>query len=127
MRKRCLFSMGILLALYGLNRFCLVPLTGSRLLAWHGADALAGAWMLCLVELLLELAKRPPLRRLIPVWTYLLGCGLFWEYVTPLYLPRSVSDPWDILAVWLGGTVMLLILHPANWARSQSSPPPNKE
>ena len=65
----------------------------------------------------------PPLRRLIPVWTYLLGCGLFWEYVTPLYPPRSVSDPWDILAVWLGGTVMLLFLRPANWARSQSSPP----
>lgn len=126
MRKRCLFSMGILLALYGLNRFCLVPLTGSRLLAWHGADALAGAWMLCLVELLLELAGRPPLRRLIPVWTYLLGCGLFWEYVTPLYLPRSVSDPWDILAVWLGGTVMLLFLRPASLALSQSSPP-NKE
>ena len=42
MRRRCLVSMAILLALYGLNRFCLVPRTGSRLLAWHGADALAG-------------------------------------------------------------------------------------
>ena len=109
MRRRCLVSMGILLALYGLNRFCLVPLTGSRLLAWHGADALAGAWMLCLLVLLLELSGRPPLR-LGPAWGYLLGCGLFWEYVTPLYLPRSVSDPRDILAVWLGGTVMLVLL-----------------
>lgn len=84
--------MGVLLALYGLNRFCLVPLTGSRLLAWHGADALAGAWMLCLLALLLELSGRPP--ALGPAWGCLLGCGLFWEYVTPLYLPRvRVSDP----------------------------------
>ena len=113
--------MGILLALYGLNRFCLVPLTGSLLLAWHGADALAGAWMLCLLVLLLELSGRPPLR-LVPAWGYLLGCGLFWEYVTPLYLPRSVSDPWDILAVWLGGTVMLVLLRRPRWTR----PPANK-
>lgn len=121
MRRRCLVSMGILLALYGLNRFCLVPLTGSRLLAWHGADALAGAWMLCLLVLLLEHSGRPPLR-LGPAWGYLLGCVLFWEYVTPLYLPRSVSDPRDILAVWLGGTVMLVLLRRLRRTR----PPANK-
>ncbi len=66
--------MGILLALYGLNRFCLVPLTGSRLLAlargrYSGrcvdavpCGAFAGTGRM-----------GPPLRRLIPVWTY-----LFW-------------------------------------------------
>lgn len=98
-------------ALYGINRFLLVPLTSGplrRLLAWHGADFLAGGLMLCILNALLAAAKRPPLRRFLPGTAFLLGCGLFWEYVTPLYLPRSVSDPRDILAVWLGGTAMLL-------------------
>ena len=56
-----------------------------------------------------------------PAWGYLLGCGLFWEYVTPLYLPRSVSDPWDILAVWLGGTVMLVLLRRPRWTRPSAN------
>ena len=101
--------MAALAAAYALNRFCLVPLTGSRLLAWHGADFLAGALMLCFLNALLELSGRRPLRRFWPVTAFLLGCGLFWEYITPLYLARSVSDPRDILAVWLGGMLMLLI------------------
>ena len=95
--------------LYLLNRFLLAPLTGSRLLAWHGADFLAGGGMLCLLNLLLELARRRPVERFLPASAFLLGCGLFWEVVTPLYLPRSVGDPWDVLAVWLGGMALLAL------------------
>lgn len=113
--------MAILLALYGLNRFCLVPRTGSRLLAWHGADALAGGVDAVSAGAFAG-ALRPPAPPAGPAWGYLLGCGLFWEYVTPLYLPRSVSDPRDILAVWLGGTMMLVLLRRPRWTR----PPANK-
>lgn len=101
---------GVLIAgLYLLNRFLLVPLTGWRLLAWHGADFLAGGLMLCFLNGLLLLARRRPLERVFPVSAFLLGCGLFWEIVTPLYLPRSVGDPWDVLAVWLGGLALLAL------------------
>lgn len=95
--------------LYLLNRFLLVPLTGWRLLAWHGADFLAGGLMLCFLNGLLLLARRRPLERFLPASLFLLGCGLFWEMVTPLYLPRSVGDPWDVLAVWLGGLALLAL------------------
>ena len=95
--------------LYLLNRFLLVPLTGWRLLAWHGADFLAGGLMLCFLNGLLLLARRRPLERFLPASLFLLGCGLFWEVVTPLYLPRSVGDPWDVLAVWLGGLALLAL------------------
>ena len=98
--------------LYLLNRFLLVPLTGWRLLAWHGADFLAGGLMLCFLNGLLLLARRRPVERFLPVSLFLLGCGLFWEVLTPLYLPRSVGDPWDVLAVWLGGLALL-----ARWRR----------
>lgn len=97
-------------AAYVLNRFLLIPLTGSRLLAWYGADFLAGALMLCLLNALLAAAGRPPVRRVLPACAFLLACGLFWEFVTPLYLPRSVSDPWDVAACCLGGLGMLALL-----------------
>lgn len=101
---------GVLIAgLYLLNRFLLVPLTGWCLLAWHGADFLAGGLMLCFLNGLLLLARRRPLERVFPASLFLLGCGLFWEIVTPLYLPRSVGDPRDVLAVWLGGLALLVL------------------
>lgn len=103
----------VIAALYFLNRFVLIPHTAGtlhRLLAWHFADLLAGGLMLCVLGALLAAAGRPLRLRVLPVSAYLLGCGWFWEYVTPLYLFRSVSDPRDILAVWLGGMGMLLFL-----------------
>ena len=98
-------------ALYALNRWVLIPCSSGlvhRLLAWHGADLLAGALMLCVVNAALEAAGRQAVKRFLPVSAFLLGCGCFWEYVTPLYLSRSVSDSWDIAAVWLGGMGMLI-------------------
>lgn len=101
---------GVIIAgLYLLNRFLLIPLTGWRLLAWHGADFLAGGLMLCFLNGLLLLARRRPVERFLPASLFLLGCGLFWEIVTPLYLPRSVGDPRDVLAVWLGGLALLAL------------------
>lgn len=64
--------------------------------------------MLCVVNILLALAGRPPLRRFAAVTLFLLGCGLFWEVVTPLYLLRSVGDSRDVLACWLGGMALWL-------------------
>ncbi len=110
MARRYLVPMGAIAALYAANRFALAPLTGSRLLAWHGADFLAGALMLCFLNGLLELTGRIPLGRRLPVSAFALGCGLFWEVVTPLYLPRSVGDPRAVQAVWLGA-----LANAGNW------------
>ena len=96
---------GVLIAgLYLLNRFLLVPLTG-----WHRADLLAGGLMLCLLNGLPALTRRRPAERVFPASLFLLGCGLFWESVTPLYLPRSAGDPRDVPAVWLGGMPLLAL------------------
>ncbi len=40
--RRYAASGAVIAGLYLLNRFLLVPLTSCRLLAWHGADTLAG-------------------------------------------------------------------------------------
>ena len=107
--RRCVISGAVIAGLYLLNRFLLIPLTDLHLLAWHGADLLAGGLMLCLLNGLLHLAHRRPVERSLPASAFLLICGLFWEIVTPLYLPRSVGDPWDVVAVWLGGVALLAL------------------
>ena len=43
--RRYAASGAVIAGLYLLNRFLLVPLTSCRLLAWHGADFLAGGLM----------------------------------------------------------------------------------
>ena len=98
-------------ALYLLNRFCLIPATTGtlhRLLAWHGADFLAGGAMVLVLQGARELSGQPPERRWWAVLGFLLLCGLFWEVVTPLYLPRSVGDPGDVAAVVFGGMGLFL-------------------
>ena len=105
--RRYAASGAVIAGLYLLNRFLLVPLTSCRLLAWHGADFLAGGLMLCLLNGLLCLTRRRPVERALPASLFLLACGLFWEVVTPLYLLRSVGDLRDVLAVWLGGVALL--------------------
>jgi len=108
--KRYLLPLAAIGALYGTNRLLLIPASTGAL---HTAascwlnDFLAGGAMVCVLNGALALAHRSPVVRFLPLTAYLLACGLFWELVTPLYLPRSVSDPLDILAVWLGGLLFL--------------------
>lgn len=110
--RRYVLPAAAIAGLYAANRFLLLPRTSGplhTLLAWYFADFLSGGLMLCILNALLAAARRSPLTRPLPVTVFLLACGAFWEYVTPLYLPRSVSDPRDILAVWLGGMGMLIL------------------
>ena len=116
--KVCLRRYGppiaVIASLYLLNRFRLVPRTAGllhRLLAWHFADFLAGGLMLCVLDCALELSGRPPVRQAASALGFSFLCGTFWELVTPLYLPRSVGDWWDVLAVCLGGLTMFFMLN----------------
>ena len=116
--KACLRRYGppiaAIAALYLLNRFWLVSRTAGllyRLLVWHFADFLAGGLMLCVLDCALELSGRQPIRRMLPALGFSFLCGAFWELVTPLYLPRSVGDWRDVLAVCLGGLTMFLLLN----------------
>ena len=111
--KKYLLTAAGLMGLYTLNRFILIPHTGGllhRLLSGHFADFLAGGMMVVILLAALCLSGRKPPRPL-PALAFLLACGLFWEYITPLYLPRSVGDPWDILAAVLGGGCILPLFY----------------
>jgi len=113
MRRR-IFTLAVICGFYAVNRYLLIPAAAGTvhlLLSGYGADFLAGAWILCFLNLVLVWSGRRPLSAcgILPVWAFLLACGIFWEYIAPLYLARSVSDPLDILAYWLGGTVYYLM------------------
>lgn len=42
---------------------------------------------------------------------FLLFCsGLFWEYITPLFRPNTVTDILDIIAYMIGGLLYWLII-----------------
>lgn len=66
--------------------------------------------ILSLANLLLSAGRLPPLTRLLPAAAFLLLCGLFWEYVSPLLVSGSVSDPLDLLAYLAGGLAVLPLL-----------------
>ena len=112
MKKYAALASG-LWGLYLFNRFLLIPYTAGllhRVLSCWFADFLAGGMMVLILWAALRLSRRNPPRP----WHCLalaLACGLFWECVTPLYLPRSVGDPRDVLAVLLGSGCILPILY----------------
>lgn len=49
------------------------------------------------------------LDRLYKLELILFFCGIFWEYITPLFRSDTVSDPVDIAAYMAGGLVYMLI------------------
>lgn len=47
-------------------------------------------------------------KKLIKLWEIellMLFCGLFWEYLTPLFRKNTVSDIFDVLAYMVGGLI----------------------
>ena len=111
--KKYGFAAGTIMGLYILNRFVLLPRADGllhRLLSGYFADFLAGGMMVLILFAALSAAKRKPPKPLSAL-ALAFFCGLFWEFVTPLYLSRSVSDPWDVLAVLLGGGAILPFLY----------------
>lgn len=43
------------------------------------------------------------------IYLFTLLVSIEWEYITPLYLSRSVSDPMDIVAYFLGVTLYYFV------------------
>lgn len=103
--------MALIALCYWVNRLVFIPHTTGTLHAFctgYVGDILAGALIFAVLNLFLTLAGFRPVRRILPATLFLLLCGLFWEFVTPLYRPDSVTDVWDIPAYWLGGVLMCL-------------------
>lgn len=40
---------------------------------------------------------------------FMFFCGIFWEYITPLYRHNTVSDFWDVVAYIVGGIIYWVV------------------
>ena len=52
-------------------------------------------------------------KKMIKLWKigfWMGGCGIFWEYITPVFRKNTISDPWDILAYICGGFLYWLFM-----------------
>ena len=90
--------------------------TENILIQNHLNDVLAGVLLLCYINALSIVSNQPKLivTRLSTVALITLSSGLFWEYITPIYLSKSVSDPLDVIA-YIAGGVLYWILTKNEW------------
>ena len=104
------------LLMYTFNKLYLKTHTDNILIQNHLNDVLAGVLLLCYINALSIVSNQPKLivTRLSTVALITLSSGLFWEYITPLYLSKSVSDPLDVIAYIVGG-VLYWILTKKEW------------
>jgi len=57
------------------------------------------------------------LSKLWQIELLLLGSGIFWEYVTPIFRKNTVTDIWDLFAYLFGGFLYWLIIKKP-WAKT---------
>ena len=66
---------------------------------------------MCYTNLLIGLVKlEMRFKTLKATVIFMLICGIFWEYVAPLFVENSVSDPLDIVAYVSGAVVYWVFL-----------------
>lgn len=74
-------------------------------------DFLGGLAFMCYTNLLIGLVKlEMRFKTLKATVIFMLICGIFWEYVAPLFVENSVSDPLDIVAYVSGAVVYWVFL-----------------
>ncbi|WP_320958796.1 hypothetical protein [Enterocloster asparagiformis] len=90
------------LLLFGVNEVCLKTIVSWSWIHFYFNDLLAGMVFMayCNLVFLPDDPRGLGIRRGMVL---IAAAGVFWEYITPLYLSRSVSDVHDLLAYGIGG------------------------
>lgn len=111
MRLSVLLGVGAFL-LYIMNKFYIAVQFNWPFAQHYLNDVLAGILVVAIVNILAVLSNegRLLLTNLGRVLVFTFLCGMFWEYVTPIYLQYSVSDPFDVMAYMVGGFLNWSIL-----------------
>lgn len=111
-RKNNLILISITLVLYLINQ-CLkteIPIEPIRLfMSCYFNDMIGGITFCAYCSLMLSLCNKS-INKLFQILLLMFFCGIFWEYVTPLFRLNTVSDPFDILAYILGGIIYWSLL-----------------
>jgi len=90
--------------LYSGNKYT----TGLDLfIAYYMNDILAGVLVVAFFNFAFSFysVRTICLNTLLTILTFTFICGLFWEYIAPLYKPKSTGDYKDIIAYCCGGII----------------------
>ena len=100
------------LLLYIVNRLYLKGVMDWLFIQHYFNDVLAGMVIVAFVNILAVLGnqRRLLLIHIFRILLFTFFCGVFWEYVTPLYLSYSVADPFDVLAYMTGGMLYWAVI-----------------
>ena len=90
-------------------------MTGAGILGYflrcYFNDLIGSITFMALTNIILLILGFREIVKPVYIEALLLGAGLFWEYVTPLFRRDTVSDPYDILAYLLGGIMYSLVIY----------------
>ncbi|NLL31048.1 MAG: hypothetical protein GX258_08435 [Clostridiales bacterium] len=85
-----------------------IPYLGY-LLRNHYNDFLGGISFMALLNLILLFSKYNKIKKLKLILLVALGCSIFWEVITPIFLVTSTGDFYDFIAYTLGFTLYWII------------------
>ncbi len=94
--------------MYGLNEFYFKGIFKNLWMQGYYNDYLAGIILLAAVELVTLLYSSKEVSFIQTVVVMLLA-GLYWEFIAPLYILDSVTDPRDLLVYEAGGIICFII------------------
>lgn len=108
MMKKNFLAASVTFGLYLINRrFRTMAGDGAAgyFLRCYFNDIVGSVTFMSLANIVLSLLSIGEIKKLIYIEALLLAAGLFWEYAAPLFRSDTVSDPLDIAAYLLGGTI----------------------
>ena len=109
MIKKNILIIFICFLLYLLNKVVYYPnMFMQSFMSSHFNDILCGILFPAYCNILLE-NRYGLINRLWKVESLLLVCGIFWEFIAPLFISYSVSDIFDIAAYMFGGFIYWII------------------
>lgn len=106
----------ISLVFYGVNkfnRFLNYSIFYNEIINNYLNDVLAGVVIVSFSNILLE-KKNRMLTSLFSIEIFTFCCGMFWEFIAPIYTMNSTSDFMDLFAYCLGGIIYWLVAHVTN-------------
>ena len=110
MKKNILIITTVLI-IYGLNKFDCIYFSNETIQYFINCylnDILCGTLFISYCNILLERNDKK-INTLLNIEVLLFLCGIFWEYIAPMFISYSISDPYDIVAYMLGGLVYWLL------------------
>jgi putative effector of murein hydrolase len=112
LKKKNILLIAITLILYLINQYIKTKISYETIrwyLNCYFNDTIGGITFIAYCNIMFELYRKP-ITKLWKIELLLLGCGIFWEYITPLYRHNTVSDKWDVVAYMVGGVIYWILI-----------------